>query len=73
MAEEQEEVTRCMCGQQDYPGDEKKFDGAFVQCDECKVWQHIGCVHFPREKIPQEYFCELCKPDLHQQLETSTG
>lgn len=39
----------------------------FIQCDVCKVWQHGGCVGiFSDEMSPENYFCELCKKDLHQ-------
>ncbi|KAI9676037.1 MAG: hypothetical protein M1817_000780 [Caeruleum heppii] len=93
--EEEEEVTRCVCGQQDYPGPpnpiaapnptEAKDDtdanataptatilpedsgGLFIQCDICKVWQHGGCVGIMEESMsPDEYYCELCRKDLHK-------
>lgn len=39
----------------------------FVQCDKCLVWQHGGCVGFQDEiELPDEYFCEICKPRLHK-------
>ena len=57
---EENEVTRCVCGHQDYPGppDQRhskggnaaidaqgeEAGGLFIQCDICKVWQHGGCV-----------------------------
>ena len=89
---EEEEVTRCVCGQQEYPGppveaekshhtkegaphasrgesDSHADDGGslFIQCDICKVWQHGGCVGIMNEATsPEEYFCELCRKDLHQ-------
>ncbi|KAF1988693.1 hypothetical protein K402DRAFT_18002 [Aulographum hederae CBS 113979] len=89
---EEEEVTRCICGQQDYPGPpadavtnrhhknshsvssvavidplSEDAGGLFIQCDICKVWQHGGCVGIMDEAAsPDEYFCELCKPNTHQ-------
>ncbi|KAF3479724.1 uncharacterized protein GIQ15_06700 [Arthroderma uncinatum] len=100
--EGEEEITRCICGHQDYPGlpahaanriagpkaaaaskDETAAGGAagaaagadaqsedagslFIQCDECKVWQHGGCVGIMEESSsPDEYFCERCRKDLH--------
>ncbi|OBT57626.1 hypothetical protein VE04_05033, partial [Pseudogymnoascus sp. 24MN13] len=41
--------------------------GFFLQCDMCKVWQHGGCVGIKNEDMsPDEYFCELCRSDLHK-------
>lgn len=40
--------------------------GWFIQCDECQVWQHGGCVGILDEnESPEKYFCELCRKDLH--------
>lgn len=61
-----EDRIRCVCGQTEEIEDEDKD---FVQCDLCHVWQHNQCVGLPAE-IPesQDYFCERCRPDLHQKL-----
>lgn len=75
-----EEVTRCICGndelttidsamasllQQEYY---IKIDtGLFIQCEKCLVWQHGYCVGlFINEDVPDEYWCEECKPELHR-------
>jgi hypothetical protein len=89
--EAEEEVTRCICGNQEYPGLPtanpdlaKKSDpnstgsedstGWFIQCDNCKVWQHGGCVGIMDESTsPDEYFCEQCRKDLHKIMTTPTG
>ncbi|XP_066157225.1 microtubule-associated protein 1B isoform X1 [Euwallacea fornicatus] len=47
-------VTRCICG---FLHD----DGYMVECDKCKVWQHVQCVVKNRQ-IPDEYLCEVCDP-----------
>jgi hypothetical protein len=48
--------------------------GLFVQCDICKVWQHGGCVGImTEESSPDEYFCELCRKDLHKLWTASNG
>ncbi|XP_050310082.1 inactive histone-lysine N-methyltransferase 2E-like isoform X2 [Anthonomus grandis grandis] len=47
-------VTRCICG---YLHD----DGYMVECDKCKVWQHVQCV-VKNKQIPDEYLCEECDP-----------
>lgn len=36
-------------------------DGYMVECDKCKVWQHVQCVVKNRQ-IPDEYLCEVCDP-----------
>ncbi|RUS16061.1 hypothetical protein BC937DRAFT_91644 [Endogone sp. FLAS-F59071] len=51
-------VTRCVCGQQHHVG-------LMVQCDKCEVWQHCDCVGLSEEDIPDQYYCELCKPENH--------
>ncbi|KAB8213916.1 hypothetical protein BDV33DRAFT_209777 [Aspergillus novoparasiticus] len=46
----------------------------FIQCDQCKVWQHGGCVGIMDEAMsPDEYFCEECRKDLHRIKNESTG
>ena len=87
MAEE-DEVTRCVCGYQEYPGppsDATKslneadtqgddLGGLFIQCDVCKVWQHGGCVGIMDEAAsPEEYFCEECRKDLHKVTTSPKG
>lgn len=48
--------------------------GFFLQCDICKVWQHGGCVGIKNEDMsPDEYFCELCRKDLHKIYTASNG
>ncbi|KAM0718957.1 hypothetical protein Q7P37_006029 [Cladosporium fusiforme] len=77
-AEDEEEVTRCLCGQQEYPGpplseaygaSEAQADdagGLFIQCDGCSVWQHGGCVGiFDESQSPDKYYCEECRPKQH--------
>ncbi|ODQ63103.1 GCS-domain-containing protein [Nadsonia fulvescens var. elongata DSM 6958] len=40
--------------------------GLFIQCETCDVWQHGFCVGFYQESsVPDVYFCEKCRPDLH--------
>ncbi|KAE8156528.1 hypothetical protein BDV40DRAFT_305980 [Aspergillus tamarii] len=46
----------------------------FIQCDQCKVWQHGGCVGIMDEAMsPDEYFCEECRKDLHRIKNESNG
>lgn len=83
-----EEVTRCICGQAEYPGpslalrqQEPNTDtltddtgNFFVQCDNCGVWQHGGCMGLLDESmLPDEYYCEQCKPEFHKIIRSSNG
>lgn len=79
--DEEQEVTRCICGQDEvntrninpqlhallWKEYQMKIDnGLFIQCDKCSVWQHGYCVGlFINEDVPEKYWCEICKPDLH--------
>lgn len=47
-------VTRCICG---FLHD----DGYMIECDRCKVWQHVRCV-VRNKQVPEEYLCEVCDP-----------
>ena len=84
--DEEEEITRCICGQQEYPGpplseafnsvDAQSEDagGLFISCDGCSVWQHGGCVGIIEEsQVPDKYFCEECRPKLHELHTDSRG
>lgn len=85
-AGEEEEITRCICGQQEYPGPPQDADftsaaletddagGLFISCDGCSVWQHGGCVGIIEDSlVPDKYYCEECRPKLHVLLEDSNG
>lgn len=50
-------VTRCICG---FMHD----DGYMIECDRCKVWQHVRCV-VRTKKVPDDYLCEECDPSKH--------
>ncbi|CZR66778.1 uncharacterized protein PAC_16679 [Phialocephala subalpina] len=43
-----DETIRCVCGKMEEP---EGGDKGWIECDECKVWQHASCV---------KYFCERC-------------
>ncbi|KAF2171901.1 hypothetical protein M409DRAFT_18131 [Zasmidium cellare ATCC 36951] len=84
---DEEEITRCICGQQEYPGpplseafagipDAQSEDagGLFILCDGCTVWQHGGCVGIVEEsQSPDKYFCEECRPKQHAVHTDSRG
>lgn len=50
---------RCVCG--------NNVDrGMMIQCETCLLWQHGACYGMKKdEDIPEHYFCEICRPDLH--------
>lgn len=48
--------------------------GLFIQCDECHVWQHGGCVGIMQEDhSPDNYYCERCRKDLHRLMIGARG
>ncbi|KAJ7770201.1 hypothetical protein DFH07DRAFT_806067 [Mycena maculata] len=61
--EEENGVTRCICGREDDP-DAGEF---MVQCETCKVWQHGLCMGYDSEAQlhDDDYYCEQCRPDFH--------
>ncbi|KAF8608992.1 hypothetical protein BDV93DRAFT_519021 [Ceratobasidium sp. AG-I] len=63
MYQDDEEVTRCVCGSEEDVGD------FMIQCEQCFVWQHGFCVGLTSEaQSPEHYFCEQCKPENHAAL-----
>lgn len=91
--EGENDVTRCVCGREVYPGSpfakerakERSVskgrdstlgpDCVFIQCDQCKVWQHGPCVGMPDDSDADsvEYFCDQCRPELHKVSKNSSG
>lgn len=39
-----------------------------VCCDQCEVWQHCECMGLEEHEIPDQYYCELCKPSDHVEV-----
>lgn len=86
-AVDEEDITRCVCGNQEYPGppqseafpnfhDAQAEDagGWFISCDGCSVWQHGGCVGIVEESSsPEKYYCEQCRPKMHTISQDSRG
>ncbi|KAL1748775.1 hypothetical protein HDZ31DRAFT_71350 [Schizophyllum fasciatum] len=64
--EDEQGVTRCVCGRTEDDPDAGEF---MVQCEICNVWQHGLCMGFESEDQLHEsdYFCEKCRPDMHEE------
>lgn len=74
--QEEVEVTRCICGDEEYQGEDNENEdpGFYLSCDECHVWQHGICVGIPNEKsAPDVYYCERCHPELHELTSSRTS
>lgn len=61
--DESEADIRCVC--QGTSVTEKETGRAFIQCDNCGVWQHMKCVGLPDDQYaaPETWYCKLCRPD----------
>lgn len=44
-----------------------------VQCDKCEVWQHCRCMGLEQPDIPDQYYCEQCKPEHHKLTKLANG
>ncbi|KAA8644507.1 hypothetical protein EYZ11_004614 [Aspergillus tanneri] len=64
---EEEEIIRCICGEYE---EEEDVERDMICCDQCSAWQHNDCMGltFAKGEEPDEYFCELCKPENHKVL-----
>ncbi|KAL4078362.1 hypothetical protein V8B97DRAFT_1936888 [Scleroderma yunnanense] len=63
---EEQGITRCICGMNEEDADGGEF---MVQCETCNVWQHGLCMGFKsEEELQDDYHCEQCKPERHQEL-----
>ncbi|KAI8896463.1 hypothetical protein BC833DRAFT_597364 [Globomyces pollinis-pini] len=57
--DEDDEVTRCVCGTTE------SNSNIMIQCESCSVWQHCDCMNLSAKKLPKNYWCEECRPDNH--------
>lgn len=70
---------RCPCGSKEaLPHARKLQEGQqdWVACDDCDVWQHSICVGLLEDfekNMPEKYFCEECKPELHKRFHFGAG
>ncbi|EMD37661.1 hypothetical protein CERSUDRAFT_94660 [Gelatoporia subvermispora B] len=61
--EEQGRVALVNMEGEDDPGE------FMAQCEICKTWQHGQCMGYTSEEsLPEQYFCEQCRPDLYVEL-----
>ncbi|EAW06646.1 putative PHD finger domain protein [Aspergillus clavatus NRRL 1] len=66
-ASEEEEIIRCICGEYE---EEEDVERDMICCDQCSAWQHNDCMGltFAKGEEPDEYFCEMCRPENHRVL-----
>ncbi|KAL9603847.1 MAG: hypothetical protein Q9219_000956 [cf. Caloplaca sp. 3 TL-2023] len=60
-------IIRCICG---YVEEDEDDERKMIVCDSCEAWQHNECmeVSLNDDELPEQYFCEQCRPELHQGL-----
>ncbi|CAL8578873.1 Transcription factor bye1 [Xanthoria parietina] len=65
--DDDDSIIRCICG---YVVEDEDDDRKMICCDNCTAWQHNECmeVSLDDDELPEQYFCEQCRPDLHQPL-----
>ncbi|KAK5996495.1 Transcription factor BYE1-like protein [Cladobotryum mycophilum] len=66
-SQDPEEIIRCVCGATEQDEDSGE---AWISCETCFVWQHNVCVGVSsyEDEIPDNYWCEQCKPENHKEL-----
>jgi hypothetical protein len=59
------DIIRCICG-----ATEDEDGWKMVFCEQCSAWQHNLCMGVTEEddKLPNEYYCEQCRPQDHTDL-----
>ncbi len=65
--EDADAIIRCICG---YVEEDEDDDRVMIVCDSCEAWQHNECMEVSEntEDLPDQYFCERCKPEDHREL-----
>lgn len=65
--QEDDEIIRCVCGATEQDDDSGE---AWISCEQCFAWQHNVCVGVSsfEDEIPDNYWCEICKPENHKEL-----
>ncbi|KAI4197375.1 MAG: hypothetical protein LQ346_003028 [Caloplaca aetnensis] len=65
--DEGDAIIRCICG---YIEENEDDDRKMIVCDSCEAWQHNECMEMSLndDELPDQYFCEKCRPDLHRDL-----
>ncbi|KAL8693841.1 MAG: hypothetical protein Q9218_001397 [Villophora microphyllina] len=65
--EEGDAIIRCICG---YVVEDEDDERKMIVCDNCEAWQHNECMEMSLDdkELPEQYFCEECRPDLHREL-----
>ena len=62
MARSENQVTEWRCGVCEYVyEDETEEEEVWIQCDQCQVWYHVGCVNISASKLPDSFVCPICQ------------
>jgi hypothetical protein len=69
--------VRCICGFDIDPNvyhEDSSIGYIIVRCNMCHLRQHGGCVGlFSRGDVPDYYYCEKCRPDMHTVQTNAVG
>ena len=65
--DDEDALIRCICGLIE---DDDDAERTMICCDRCTAWQHNDCMEITEnaDELPEQYFCEQCKPEDHQEL-----
>ena len=65
--DDEDALIRCICGVIE---DDDDAERTMICCDRCTAWQHNDCMEITEnpDELPEQYFCEQCKPEDHQGL-----
>lgn len=55
--------------------EDEEDDRVMIVCDNCEAWQHNECMEISEnpDDLPDQYFCEQCKPEDHKELLTKVA
>lgn len=61
----QADAVHCVCGKE-----QEGWEGEWIACDDCNVWQHLPCMGegVPADPDEEEYQCQQCDPFRHREL-----
>lgn len=54
--EQDDSRVQCVCGCQEK---DRNYRGTWIQCEECRYWQHLSCVGFTPD-VDETFICARC-------------